>query len=219
MALRGADATTIGRIGLIVVAAYLILARFDAAVIILIIAVSVFLDSVDGFLALREESKGKVGLAEYIRYASGKKSSRISRLKGNIAKHARWGPRMDVAGDRIAEYVMWAVFTFLHVIPLFIIIIVIIRHSFADAFMGARGTSSVTYSRFSRIFYTSNWSRLAINVLKFATFAYLTASYILDYPIWIGYVLVGLLVAFILIRGVAEVYDSVSGTAAKQHPK
>ncbi len=215
MALRGADATTIIRIVLIIMAAYLIVARLDIVAVVLLLALSLFLDSIDGFLALREESRGRVGFSEYVRYLLGGRSSRISKLKAAMAKHVRWGPRIDVAGDRITEYVMWVVFTFLGVIPLFIIIIVIIRHSFADAFMGARGTSSGAFSWFSRVFYTSNWSRAVINVLKFVAFAYLAAVYILTYPLYIGYILVGILVAFILLRGGAEVYDSVSGSGAK----
>lgn len=62
---------------------------------------------------------------------------------------------------------------------------------------------------FAKAFYTSNVSRAAINILKFITFAYLMLVYISAYPILPAYILVGLLVAFIVVRGTAEVYDSL----------
>lgn len=206
MKLRSADATTIIRVGLIILVAYLIIVKFDVIITILLLALSIFLDSVDGFLALREASKGRIGLLEYLRYVSGKSSKRILVTKRDISKKVPWGPRMDIAGDRITEYVMWIVFTFLHVLPIFILFIVVVRHSFVDAFMAAKGTSSKTFSNFTHMFYTSNWSRATIGILKFVTFLYLTLVYIINYPMYIGYILVAALIGFILLRGFAEVY-------------
>lgn len=208
MKLRSADSTTIIRVGLIVLVAYLIIVKFDVLITILLLALSIFLDSVDGFLALREASKGKIGLSEYLGYISGKNSKRVLTIKRGISKKYPWGPRMDIAGDRITEYVMWIVFTFLHVLPIFILFIIVIRHSFADAFMAAKGTSSKTLSSFSRIFYTSNWSRAVINILKFITFVYLILVYVMNYQMYIGYLLVAVLVGFILLRGSAEIYET-----------
>ncbi len=209
MRLRGADAVTIARVAIVLIVAYLVIVRFDAVISILLLAISIVMDSLDGFIAIRESSKGRIGLSDYIEYLMHRKgASKIRKIKEDIARSAPWGPRADVAGDRITEYVMWILFTFLHVIPLFILLIVVIRHSVADAFMGSRGTSSKASSWMSRVFYTSNWSRAAINVLKFLTFAYLILVFVLSYPIYIAYILVGVTVAFIVIRGVAEVYDS-----------
>lgn len=207
MKLRSADSTTIIRVGLIVLVAYLIIVKFDVLITVLLLGLSIFLDSVDGFLALREASRGKIGLSEYLRYVSGKNSKKVLTIKRSISKKYPWGPRMDIAGDRITEYVMWIVFTFLHVLPIFILFIIVIRHSFADAFMAAKGTSSKTLSNFSRIFYTSNWSRAVINILKFITFVYLILVYVMNYPMYIGYLLVAVLVGFILLRGSAEIYE------------
>ena len=115
---------------------------------------------------------------------------------------------MDIAGDRVAEYSMWVVFTYLHIIPLIILLLIIVRHSFADAMMGAKGTSSKMKSPFARAIYSSNTSRAVINALKFITFAYLILVYVNSYPILIGYVLVGALFTFIMLRGTAEIYES-----------
>ncbi len=210
MTLRGADLTTFIRVGLIMLVAYLIIFKFSVVLILILLSLSLFLDAGDGFLALKQGSKNKISLLSYIRYISGKKSKRITETKRKISKIAPWGPRMDIAGDRITEYTLWIVFTFLHILPIFVIFLIIIRHSFTDAFMAARGTSSQVFSNFSRIFYTSNWSRATINILKFVTFAYLILVYIMKYPVYIGYILVAVLVGFILLRGFSEIYDTFS---------
>ena len=125
-----------------------------------------------------------------------------------LSKTAKFGPRMDVAGDRAVEYILWVVYTYVNVIPLFILFIVIIRHSFVDAFMAAKGTSSKMKTNFARAVYSSNLGRGGINVVKFLAFSYLSLVYIWAYPAWIGYVLVAILLAYILLRGAAEVLEA-----------
>ncbi|EQD32042.1 hypothetical protein B1B_17854, partial [mine drainage metagenome] len=153
----------------------------------------------------------KIGLFEYINYLKGGKSSKkIAKIKSKVSKRAPWGPRMDVGGDRAVEYTLWAAFTFLHIIPLYVILVVIFVHSFADAAMAARGTSSNIKTRFGRIVYSSNLSRAWANIIKFLGFGYLILMYTLGYPALFGYILVALLVSTITIRGASEIYESIT---------
>ncbi len=210
--MRSADFLTVLRVGIVILVAYLIIIKFNPIASIVLFAIALLLDGLDGFAALHEESKGSVGFIEYAKYAFGgltaKRREQVKLLKSRISSHYSYGPRMDVAGDRIVEYSMWALFTFLHVIPLFVILIIIIRHSFADAFMGMKGTSSKLKTRIAQIVYGSNASRAGINILKFLTFSYLMLAYVWEYPMAYGYVLVALLVAYIVARGIAEIVEA-----------
>lgn len=210
--MRSADFLTLLRVMIVIIVAYLVIIKLNPIISILLFAAALLLDALDGFAALSEESKGSISFIEYTRYVLGKlsknESEHIKELKHKVSEHHAYGPRMDIAGDRVVEYVMWVLFTFLHVIPLFIIIIIIIRHSFSDAFMGLRGTSSRLKTRFAKIAYGSNISRAGINVLKFVTFSYLMLVYVSAYPIIYGYMLVALLVLYILARGAAELIES-----------
>jgi len=209
--MRSADQTTILRILLVLLVLYLAIIRFNPFVSIILLALAFLLDGVDGYLALREVSKGKITASMYLNYSMGNKkySKKIKSFKSDIEKTAKYGPRFDVAADRITEYSFWAVFTVLGIVPLFILIIVIIRHSIADAFLGLKGTSSKMQSGIAKALYSSNISRSGINVLKFVTFSYMILVFVSGYPIIIAYVLIALLVIFILLRGIAEVYESL----------
>jgi phosphatidylglycerophosphate synthase len=209
--MRSADKTTIARIALVLFVLYLVLIRFNPVITIILLAVAFILDGVDGYFALNEASKGKIGISMYLKYTLGDKeyAKRIKSFKSSIEKSAKYGPRFDVAADRIAEYSFWAVFTVLNIVPLFVLIIIIIRHSITDAFIGAKGTSSKMKTGIARALYTSNISRGAINVLKFITFAYLILVFVSSYPIIPAYVLIAALVIFIVARGGAEVYESL----------
>ena len=210
MSLRSADATTLIRVLLVVFVAYLILGKSNPIAIIILIAAAMLLDAVDGFLAVREVSNCAIGLSEYIKSVMGNRRSiqKVQRFKGKLAKTAKFGPRIDVAGDRAVEYILWSVYTVTGVIPIFVLFIVIIRHSFVDAFMAAKGTSSKMKTRFARVIYSSNLWRGGINAVKFLTFSYLSLVFIWSYPAWIGYILVTVLVSYILLRGAAELYEA-----------
>ena len=211
--MRSADAVTLIRVALIVVAAYLILLRFNPFAIILIIAAAMLLDAVDGYFAIRQASGARVGFGTYVKALSGDQSSRkiVREYRGRKTKQSRFGPRIDVAGDRAVEYIMWAVYTVVGIIPFFVIVIVILRHSFVDAVMAAKGTSSKMKTKFAQVIYSSNIFRGGINVVKFLAFSYLALAYISGYPLWIAYVLVAILVIYILVRGAAEMYEAYSG--------
>jgi phosphatidylglycerophosphate synthase len=208
--MRNADLATILRIALVIFVIYLILIKFNPAVSIILLAVAFALDGVDGYLALREISKGRISAKMYLEYSLGdrKNAKMIKEFKHNIEKSAKYGPRFDVAGDRILEYCFWVVFTYLDIVPLFVLLIIIIRHSLADAFLGVKGTSSKTKSNIAKVLYTSSASRAFANILKFVTFSYLILVYVSAYPIIPAYVLIALLTIWIVARGAAEVYES-----------
>ncbi len=215
--MRSADAVTVLRTAAIIIIAYLVLLKVNAFLLIFLFAAAIISDALDGFFAVREVSRGKVGIIEYAKGALGniKIRERMSEYKHRVSKLAPSGARIDVAGDRVTEYVMWILFTFLHIVPLFVIFIIVIRHSFADALLASKGTSSKMKSRFAKAIYASNISRFGINTLKFLTFSYLMLIYIYSYPLWIGYVLIAALVIYIVIRGIAEVYEATFFKAGK----
>ncbi|MGC8669612.1 MAG: CDP-alcohol phosphatidyltransferase family protein [Candidatus Micrarchaeia archaeon] len=212
--MRSADLLTVLRVMLVIAVAYLVIMKVYPLISIVIFAIALAMDGLDGYAALHEISNGAVSFGKYLLYARGKLSNSeresIKKLKQKVSAKYPYGPRIDVAGDRVVEYSLWALFTFLHVIPLFIIIIIIIRHSFADALMASRGTSSKLKTKFANIMYGSNLSRSGINIMKFVTFSYLILVYVSAYPIVIGYVLVALLVLYILLRGAAEILEAFS---------
>ena len=212
MRLRSADATTIVRTLLVVLLAYMIIVKFSVIADITLFALIIVMDALDGFFAVHEETKGAIGFSYYLRAALGNPNAhaKVKEAKLSLSKSAPHGARFDVAGDRIVEYVPWIVFTYLHVLPLFLIFIVVIRHSFADALLGARGTSSKMKSAFAKAAYASNASRFGINALKFITFSYLMLVYVASYPLWLGLALAALLVVYILVRGAAEIYEALS---------
>ncbi len=209
--MRSADAATLLRTLLVFAIAYLVLAKFNAAITILLIAIMYVLDAFDGYLAVREASNGKIGLIDYSRLALGNKEMRekVKELKHKIAASNKYGARLDIAGDRVIEYTFWILFTFLKIIPLWVLLLVVLRNSFADALMGSRGTSSKMKSRIASAFYTSNISRATVNILKFLAFAYLVLVYVNSYPIIPGYVIVGALFTMVMLRGIAEIYEGI----------
>lgn len=209
--MRSADATTLFRTALALLVVFLILVRSNPIATILLIAFVMALDGLDGFFAVSEESNGSVGFGEYLGASMGNIAARlrVRKIKESIKKHAPHGARMDIAGDRVVEYSFWIVFTYVHILPIWILLIIVIRHSFVDALMAAKGTSSKMKTRLGKALYSSNIARGGINVVKFLAFSYLVLMYVWGYPALIGYMLVAVLVIYILARGSAEVYESI----------
>ena len=210
--MRLADATTLFRVFIAVVVVYLVLILFNPYVILLLIIAERIIDALDGFFARSEVSKGKLGFWRYVDGAVfGNKYAKSDIRKYNAAmqRSAPHGARFDVAGDRAVEYIFWALFTYLALVPLFVFIIVIIRHSFVDALMAGKGTATKMKSKFARVVYASNLGRFTVNIPKVLTFGYLPFVYIYGWPLWIGYVFMAILVFFILLRGIAEIYESL----------
>ncbi|MGC8567691.1 MAG: hypothetical protein ACP5RP_00600 [Candidatus Micrarchaeia archaeon] len=209
--MRAADIATFVRVALVIAIIYLVIIKFYPYFLIFLLAIAFLLDAVDGFFAVRESSKGKVSFVLYVKAAMGNHmlKQEIKKYKEETKKYAKYGARMDIAGDRAVEYSLWIAFTYLHIIPLFVLLIVILRHSFVDAFMAAKGTSSKLKTKFAKAVYSSNIGRGGINIVKFATFSYLILVYATNAPISIGYILVTILLFYILLRGAAEVYESL----------
>ncbi len=207
--MRKADLTTYIRTAIMILIVYLIVIKFDPLFTIILFALDLASDALDGFFAVSEASKGKIGFITYIKSTMGNKDmyKKVVAYKHAVSKIAPYGPRLDIAGDRVTEYALWAVFVFLHVLPLFVILIIIVRHSFADALLGAKGTSSKMKSKFTDMIFSSNFSRAGIQITKFVTFSYLILVWDLNYPILIGYILTAILVTYIVIRGISEIYE------------
>ncbi len=209
--MRMADAITLFRTLLVFPIAYLIIIKFNPILTIFLIIIMFILDAIDGYAAVVEATKGNYSLFEYLRATvlrDEKAKARLRELKSKLKGLSKHGSRLDVAGDRVTEYVFWITFTYLNVIPLFVIFLVVLRHSFVDAIMGSKGTSSKLKTKFARLVYGSDLSRSTIGALKVITFSYLVLVYVSRFPIVIGYILVALLVGYILLRGIAEFYES-----------
>ncbi|MGC8648662.1 MAG: hypothetical protein ACP5UN_00350 [Candidatus Micrarchaeia archaeon] len=208
--MRSADIITLFRGFLVFPIIYLILIKFNPLITILLIIFMFALDGIDGFAAIKD-SKAKITFKDYIYASLGNKvlKEKIKKLKLNISKTNKYGARLDIASDRTIEYVFWILFTYLNIIPLFIIFIVVIRNSFVDALMAAKGTSSKMKSKIAKAFYSSNLSRSTSTLLKVFAFSYLALVYIANYPLFYGQIIVALLIIFIIIRGIAEIYEGI----------
>ena len=210
--MRKADIATAVRIVLIPLIVYSVLLKLNPIIPVALFITALVSDGVDGFLALNEASRGAIGFGDYLRYAFGDDAAArlVGRYKPKLAKQSSMGPRIDVAGDRIIEYSLWMLFTYLRILPFFVILLVVAVHSIADALMGRKGTSSKTKTRFARLVYASKSSRLIANGLKALTFSYLMLVYISGWNLQVGYALSALLVIFVVLRGIAEIYESIA---------
>jgi len=208
--MRSADAATLIRTLMVFLVAYMLLLKINPWVTIFVILVMYLLDGFDGYLAIRSASRGAISFSSYLRASlskAEKEKEKMTHFKHIAKREAKFGPRIDIAGDRVIEYTFWIIFAYLRLIPLFVVFIVIFRHAFVDALMASRGTSSKPRTKFAKIIYSSNIGRGGINIVKFLAFAYLVLVYVSNYPLWIGLVLVAILAIYIILRGIAEAYD------------
>jgi phosphatidylglycerophosphate synthase len=209
--MRSADAATVSRVAIAVLVVYGIFLKLNPVILIAGIVIERVLDGLDGYLALREASGGKLQFIKYVKasiFGDTAAEKAIKAYKEKVKETAQYGARLDIAGDRAVEYLFWLTFTYLNLVPLWVFVLVIIRHTFVDAIMGARGTSSKMKTRFGQMVYSSNFSRAMINAPKTLAFSYLVLVYIYAWPLWIGYILVAIFVINIMLRGVAQIYDS-----------
>ena len=185
-AMNRADAVTLFRTALVFFVVYMVLAKVTPWVIIPIMAVMFILDWVDGYIAKHSTRPG--------------------------GKPSWYGSRLDVAGDRVTEYALWILFTFLGIVPLIILLLVVVRHSFVDALMGSKGTSSKMKTKMAKSLYASGLNRGGIGFVKFITFSYLAWGYVTSSLyggfLEVAYVLIGILFVYIMLRGIAEIYEA-----------
>ncbi len=208
--MRSADEATLLRSLLIILVAYLVIINFNVFVNIILLIIAIVLDGIDGYLAMRDYEK--ISFIDYIMISISKNKEKkdiIREAKHRSSQNVSYGARLDIAGDRIIEYTIFALFVYLHFLPFYVLLISLFIHSFADALMGSRGTSSKMQTRMARIFYTSNWSRGVANILKILSFSLLIFSYQTRQIIDITYIFTGLLLLFIVLRGLIEIYESI----------
>ncbi len=186
-----ANIVTFSRIAILLILALAIQINNDwvRMICFLLIPVIFYMDGLDGFLARRLNCASKLGSV------------------------------LDVAGDRIVENVLWVLLAYLHIVPVWIPVIVLVRGFITDGFRSvalANGhtTFSMMKSRLGRRLVASPLSRSSYAVLKAAVF---TAgigiwSFKLGDITWLTVtfnVLLYLTLAFCLLRGFFAVKECV----------
>jgi len=202
--MRSADIVTAVRVALVFVIAYFIILRLSAVLVVLLFLVMFGMDNLDGYFA----TSGKPSVADFVSYLGREIRGRErSRSKGAM-KPPKYGAALDIAGDRITEYTFWILFTWLYLIPLYVILIIMTRNCLADALTLSKGkTFSKMHSAFGRIA-SSHKSRALYQVVKSSAIIYMALVYLAAWPLWAGYALVAAAVAYSLLRGAAEIYEA-----------
>ena len=207
--MRLADMATCSRVFLAVLAAGLVMMKWNPWVIFWIILLERSLDGFDGYFARYEVSGGTLGYCRYVNGAvcgNAEAKKEINDYNAILNVEYPLGSKMDTSGDRAVEYIFWALYSHLSLVPLFAFFAIIIRHSFVDLLTDGEGTACSTTSRFVKAIYKSKIVSFILNVFKVFGFSYLAFVYIRGWPSWIGSVLIGGLLGCILLRGVAVVY-------------
>ncbi len=152
-----ANAVTLSRIPLLLVILVLLYQPTAGGQLAaaILIMVSIALDSVDGAVA---RARGEVSLM---------------------------GSVLDIAVDRVVEYVLWVVFADLRVIPVGIPLIVIIRGSFVDTIRSvapAQGKApfDLMSTSWGRFLVKSPWMRSGYGVAKASAFVLLALAFSLQ---------------------------------------
>ncbi|MGB9703103.1 MAG: CDP-alcohol phosphatidyltransferase family protein [Candidatus Micrarchaeales archaeon] len=134
-------------------------------------------------------------------------------LDGFFAKseeEKEYGKRLDVAGDRITEYLYYFFLSIKNLIPIFILPIIIIRNSLVDSFFYTpKKNFSTAKTKIARIFSSSRFSRALYGFLKMLMFFYFSSLLFFRLPLIFGYALLAIVVAFSLIRGASDIYEAL----------
>lgn len=202
--MRSADAITAVRIALVFVIAYLIILKASAVLVVVLFLVMFGMDNLDGYFATSRNPS----LSDFASYIGSEIRGRERSRSKKAPKPPAYGAALDIAGDRITEYTFWILFTWLYLIPLYVVLIIMTRNCLADALTLSKGkTFSKMHSAFGRVA-SSHKSRALYQVVKSAAIIYLALVYLAAWPAWIGYVLVAVAVAYSLLRGAAEIYEA-----------
>ena len=137
-----------------------------------------------------------------------------------------FGGVIDIVGDRIVENVLWIVFSYLKLIPLWIPIVVVSRSFITDGFRSyallkgktAFGKKTMMRGHIGIFFVSSRFSRALYAIAKAAAFSLLALQlYLINISYSnigifkdIAYSLVLFTVAFCVLRGFFVVYDGFS---------
>jgi len=202
--MRGADLVTTIRVALVFVIAYMIIIKLSALLIVPLMLIMFALDNLDGYLA----TSNAPSISNFLSYTRNElKGREMSRSKSS-KKPPKYGAALDIAGDRITEYTFWIVFTWLQILPVYVVLIIMTRNSIADALTLTKGkTFSKMKSSFGRVA-ASHASRATYQVVKASAIVYLSLVYVAGWPIWIGYLLTAAAVIYSLFRGAAEIYEA-----------
>ena len=144
-----------------------------------------------------------------------------------------FGAVFDIAGDRIAENVLWIIFADLGKLPIWVPLLVITRGFLVDGVrslsysegMTAFGEKNMMRSALTRWLTAGRFMRGLFGVSKAAGFVFLCGLvgyedresagtvlgglYDMDWYIWLGWALVWLSVVLTVVRGVPVLYDAM----------
>ncbi len=200
-----ANLVTVGRLILLFIAVYVLYRGSVTAIAIAAIAigVAIVLDGLDGWVARRYHETGPLGAA------------------------------VDIAGDRIAENVLWVVFADLGLIPIWVPLLMLTRGFLVDSLraigysegktpfgkdnmMRSAFTEWLTAGRFMRLLY--GWAKLLAFVFLAGLVGYelhdssgtlLGSLYSWDPFRWFGWACVWASVILSIVRAIPVVYDAV----------
>ncbi|MDE1874388.1 MAG: hypothetical protein KGI04_04730 [Candidatus Micrarchaeota archaeon] len=202
--MRKADVASLLRIPLLLLLVYAIAIRFNPVAVLLLLAILFVSDAADGYLTFDE----KLSMRDFVHYLfeEAHVSKKRQRSRTTPPAHAAF---LDIAIDRIVEYLLWLAFVVLAATPWFVLAIIFVRNSIADTLVfRKRRTFSEMHTAFGKIA-SSHVSRGAYAVLKAVNFAYLALVVTAGWPIVVGYALTAIVVAFSLARGAAEAYEAL----------
>lgn len=191
-----ANVVTLGRIILLFITTYLMFQGFVQKVVAFyLVMVIIFMDYLDGYLA----RKFKVA--------------------------SEFGSVFDITGDRIIENVLWIVFAYLKLIPLWIPLVIITRGFLTDGIrsfalskgMTPFGEATMMRGPIGKMIVSSKASRFAYAAFKFISFTLLVGIMIIKDLSFspemilmysnITMTTVYLTVAYCIIRGIPVIYD------------
>jgi CDP-diacylglycerol--glycerol-3-phosphate 3-phosphatidyltransferase len=154
----------------------------------------------------------------------------VARRRGSTSP---FGAVFDIAGDRIAENVLWIIFADLNKLPVWVPLLVITRGFLVDGLrslsyaegMTAFGDRNMMRSPLTHWLTAGRFMRGLFGVSKCAGFVFLTGLvgyedrdsdgtalgglYDMDWYTWLGWSMVWLSVALTIIRGLPVLYDSI----------
>lgn len=149
----------------------------------------------------------------------------VARKRGETS---RFGAVFDIAADRIVEWTLWVVFAYLGLVPLWVLLVFIVRGVIVDAIRSVQATEhrqdpfSMIVSPLGKWLVAGQVMRIGYAVLKATTFSWLLLTLALQQLVplqwmaWldttsaIGSVLVFGCVGVCLLRGAPVVYEFVA---------
>jgi CDP-diacylglycerol--glycerol-3-phosphate 3-phosphatidyltransferase len=149
----------------------------------------------------------------------------VARKRGETS---RFGAVFDIAADRIVEWTLWVVFTYLSLVPLWVLLVFIVRGIIVDAIRSVQAAEhrqdpfSTIVSPLGKWLVAGQFMRIGYAVLKATTFTWLLLNLALQQLLplqwltWldaasvIGTSLVLACVGVCLVRGAPVVYEFVA---------